>query len=153
MARKTLLGLLGLLGCGAAPPSALVVAPNAALPAELIGEFACHSQGFRAHLTLRADGRFKETDRSMLRDGRWQSLAPAEPPCDPWGWARFDAASATLTLEEQSATCEELGDPITIPRARRVLNLRQVDAHGFHADEETCERVGYGASPSGAFPL
>jgi hypothetical protein len=80
-------------------------------------------------MKLRSDGRYLEWDLSVLREGRWETFARDKEPCDPWGWARFVAPY--LALESQSATCEQLADPISVPSSRHQLVIREADAHGF----------------------
>jgi hypothetical protein len=119
--------------CGTARP-----AETAALPSELIGEFACNSPFWRSRLTLRADGRYLES-YELLLDGRWQVPPTDRVPCDPWGRATF--SNGVLTLEDRPATCEELGDPINIPYSVRTLTLTDMDAKGFSVGNLICQRL------------
>lgn len=114
--------------------------PVRALPRELVGAFACSSEGWRSNLQLRVEGRFLESDVYTTRSGRWEALPPGPAPCQPWGSARFVAG--TLTLDHQPATCKELGDPQTLPVVRRTFVLRTMDASGFTADGWVCRRIG-----------
>jgi hypothetical protein len=137
---RAILVFVGVSSCSSqtAAPRVLPSAETAALPSELIGEFACNSPFWRSRLTLRADGRYLES-YELLLDGRWQVPPTDRVPCDPWGRATF--SNGVLTLEDRPATCEELGDPINIPYSVRTLTLTDMDAKGFSVGNLICQRL------------